>query len=195
MQSLSTSAVLGASDLDAHPSFNVVIAYEDFDTGKHARKTYDFLVENLGQECQFANQMWKFDVLRIPALREMAANDATLADVIIISCHGGDELPGSVKAWIESWLAQKVNPIALVALFDCPPEEFPKTQGIRTYLANAARKGGIEFFAQPDEWPDRRNGDGLLPFRHDPGLHGRTMSTLAGVAQQDPGFLRWGINE
>ncbi len=123
MQYVLTSRLLGSSDLNASPTFNVVIAYEDFDTGKHARKTYDFLVENLGPQCHFTNQMWKFDVLRIPKLREMAANDAVLADLIIVSSHGGEELPGPVKAWLESWLAQKGNPIALVALFDCPPEE------------------------------------------------------------------------
>jgi len=45
------------------PIFNVVIAYEDFETGKTCEGTYDFLVNNLRHECRFENQMWKFDVL------------------------------------------------------------------------------------------------------------------------------------
>jgi hypothetical protein len=195
MECVLTSAPLAATDLDANPTFNVLIAYEDFETGKHARKTYDFLVGNLGQGCQFTNQMWKFDVLSIPRLRDLAARDAVLADIVIISSHGEDELPGGVRAWLESWLAQKGNPIALVALFDCPHEESPKTRRIRTYLADAAGKGGIEFFAQPDYWPGHRNDDGSLPYRDDPGLNGRTLSTLAGAVQQDLSSSRWGINE
>ena len=57
---------LESPESDLNSTFNVVIAYEDFDTGKHARKTYDFLVENLGQRCEFTNQMWKFEVLSVP---------------------------------------------------------------------------------------------------------------------------------
>ena len=88
MQSSLAIAPMKPSDLEANPMFNVVIAYEDFETGKRAKKTYDFLVENLGHDARFSNQMWKFDVLTIPKLREMAAKDATAADIIIISCHG-----------------------------------------------------------------------------------------------------------
>src|SRR5262245_65262142 len=86
-------------------TFNVVIAYEDFETGKNAKKTYDFLVEHLGHECVFSNQMWKFDVLTLPKLKEMAISDAREADIIIISAHGNNDLPPQVKAWIEGWAA------------------------------------------------------------------------------------------
>src|SRR5947209_20040133 len=91
---------LKSSVLESNSRFNVVIAYEDFETGKHAKRTYDFLVENLGHDCQFTNQMWKFEVLCIPKLREMAARDAAMADIVMISCHG-KELPPEVKAWVE----------------------------------------------------------------------------------------------
>src|ERR1051325_527110 len=101
-QSLSYSRI-GSPDLQANPLINVVIAYEDFETGKHAKKTYDFLVEHLSEQCRFINQMWKFDVLSIPKLREMAAKDAAMADIVIVSCHGAEDLPADVKAWIELW--------------------------------------------------------------------------------------------
>src|SRR5438105_1310923 len=66
------------SGLEAQPELNVVIAYEDFETGKRAKTTYDFLSENLGTNCKFSSQMWKFEVLGIPKLREMAAQDAAV---------------------------------------------------------------------------------------------------------------------
>jgi len=182
---------MGASDLDANPTCNVVIAYEDFDAGKHARKTYDFLVATLGRECQFTNQMWQFDALGIPKLRERVAKDALQADIIIISSHGGDELAEPVKAWIESCLAEKGNANALVALFDCPDEDSLKTQRIRTYLADVAERGGMEFFAQPDDWPGPGNGDGPLPFRRDSDVDGRTLSTLGVALEQDRNRSFW----
>src|SRR5436190_4759290 len=104
-------------DADSGSPFNVLIAYEDFETGKHAKRTYDYLAENLGRECQLTNQMWKFDALTIPKLRDIAVRDATMADIIIISSHG-DNLPDCVTSWIESWLRAGAEALALVALFD-----------------------------------------------------------------------------
>jgi hypothetical protein len=195
MQSAISDLSSSPTDVDNTPTFGVIIAYEDFATGKHAKKTYDFLVENLRRECRFVSQMWKFDVLTIPKLREMAVKDAVMADIIIVSSHGGADLPEEVKAWIEGWLAEKGNAIALVALFDCPPEEALRTYPLRSYLAGVARRGNLEFFAQPDEWPGKRIRPDVLAARLTPGLNHKTLSTLAGVVQRDMTHRRWGSNE
>jgi len=163
-------------DLEFNPVFNVVIVYEDFESGKQARKTYDYLVENLGTDCQFENQMWKFDVLRIPKLREMAARDAAAADIIIISGHGGSELPADVRHWIEAWQNQSLRAIALVALFDRPHEE---TGAIRAYLADAARRCNMAFFAQPDDWPGKTGTESPSPSQ----CHPKSRNTLTSVEE------------
>src|SRR4051812_21678448 len=147
MQSLSLPA-FGSSDRDGNPALNVVIAYEDLETGKRAMKTYEYMVQQLGDQCLFANQMWKFDVLAVPKLKEIAAKDAAAAEIIIVSAHEGRELPAEVKAWIEMWLAYKRETGALVALFDGDAAENPA----RTYLAEVARRAKIEFFCQPGMW-------------------------------------------
>ncbi len=179
-------------ELDAKPTLNVLIAYEDFETGKHAKSTYDFLVEHLGHEFQFLNQMWKFDVLSIPKLREMAAKDASMAHIILISSHGR-ELPQEVKSWIETWLAEKGNPMALVALFTDSANHSIETSAVRAYLEGVARRGQLEFFAQPDDWPGKKNGTSFL-FNRSSGP-GKALSTLAGVVERDLSYPRWGINE
>lgn len=179
----------GASDLETNPTFKVVIAYEDFETGKHAKRTYDFLVENLGRECQLSNEMWKFEVLRIPKLREMAAKDATHADILLISSHGGRDLPDEVKHWLECWLQAPGEPLAVVALFDRPREQ---TLAVRAYLADVARRANTAFFAQPDDWPQQHPGD-LLPFlsRRPDLKQGELFTTLAGVVQQEQAVPHW----
>src|SRR5579862_6505421 len=101
MHTLSLPA-LGSSDTEGSNALNVVIAYEDLETGKRAMKTYDYLVEHLGDQCLFTNQMWKFDVLAVPKLRDIAAKDAVAADIIIVAAHEGNELPAEVKAWISN---------------------------------------------------------------------------------------------
>lgn len=189
MQETLNCPSFGASDLETNPTFNVVIAYEDFETGKRAKKTYDFLVENLGRECQLANQMWKFEVLRIPKLREMAVRDAATADILLVSCHGGTDLPAEVKHWLESWLQAPGEPLALVALFDRPREH---TLAIRSYLASVARRAKTAFFAQPDDWPQQSSADLLPAFARHPDLNqGDLFTTLAGVVQQEQPAPRW----
>jgi len=193
MQHTGLHSPIGSSDLEADPVFNIVIAYEDFDTGKHAKETFDFLVSNLGHECRFCNQMWKFDVLSIPRLREMAAKDALAADIIIISCHGTHGLSPDVKAWINSWVYEQSNAIALVTLFT-DASTYGEYHNIRSYLAEVAKCARMEFFAQPNPVPFK-NVEGLFESNRAAKREKRTLSALAGVIQRDQTFPRWGINE
>ena len=139
--------------------------------------------------------MWKFDVLGIPKLREMAAKDAAQADIVIISCHGHNDLPVEVKAWIELWLAENSSAIALVALFDSPPMDPQQTDSIRDYIAAVARRGQMEFFAQPYDGHIGNKPALRMPFRESSPLDEEALSTISGVMQQDLSFPRWGINE
>lgn len=188
------SSPLDSLDLDTDPIFSVVIAYEDFNCGKRAKITYDFLVEQLGKECRFTNQMWKFDVLSIPKLREWAVRDAAQADIILISCSGND-LPPEVKAWIELWLAEPTHPLALVALCDKAQPENSYSQSVRHYLTDVARRGQMEFFAQPDEWPGHRITDETILFQRDTAFDQKALPAFSGVIQRDLSAPHWGINE
>ncbi len=181
MQMLSLPA-FGSSDAEANPALTVVIAYEDLETGKRAMKTYDYLVEHLGDQCLFSNQMWKFDVLVVPKLKEIAAKDAAAADIIIVSAHEGNDLPPEVKAWAELWLSYRARPSALVGLFEGESVDFP----VRDYLASVAKRANIEFFCQPGLWPEKQNRNATM---------NQTLSILADVMQQDREIQHWGINE
>jgi hypothetical protein len=180
-----------SAELSAN-TFNVLIAYENIESGKQAKNTYDFLVEKLGGECQFTSQMWKFEVLNIPQLRELAVKDASKADIIIIACHG-DKLPFEVKAWIELWLSEPHHPFALVGMFDSSGKQSYYTNEVRRYLADVAKRGEMEFFAQPDEFADNMN---VEPFRFQapPTFLEFGLSVEKGLKEQT-NFPRWGINE
>jgi hypothetical protein len=192
MQSTLRLSPLGSPEQDPDPVFNVLIAYEDFETGKQAKQTYDFLVENLEGECIFANQMWKFDVLSIPKLREMAAKDAAAADIVIISCRDR-EFPHYVHSWMESWLMEEHRPLALVALID-RIERGEQSGGLRNYLSQLAKRGKMEFFAQPEGWSAKQKLEDQLMFHRDmPNL--KTFSALAGAIERENSYSRWGINE
>jgi hypothetical protein len=193
MQQTLTLLPSDSSEAESNPVFNVLIAYEDFETGKHAKQTYDFLVENLGHECHMTNQMWKFDVLSIPKLREIAVRDATMADIIILSSHG-QELPDCVVKWIESWLMRGTTSLALVALFEKSEASGQVSPALRDYLVDVAKRGHMEFFAQPAADLSNRSDESLqLPLRDI--SSDRTLSTIAGVVHRDISIPRWGLNE
>lgn len=184
-------------EIPSQPNFRVVIAYQDLEAGKNARRTYDYMAHQLGYDCQFTNEMWNFDVLGIPRLREMAARDATNADMIIIACHGDQPLPDSLKSWIELWMTEEVNSIALVALFDSAHLSSPGAGKIREYLAEVAHRANMEFFAQTDPWPKRNRTSGFMP-----GLPSWTaqatddpLSASLQFRRRHEAFPHWGINE
>jgi hypothetical protein len=182
-----------STDFDLSPCFDVVIAYEDFETGKHAKRTYDFLTEHLSNECTFSNQMWKFDVLGIPNLRQMAAQDASQADIVIISCHGDQPLPAEVKAWIELWISGENHPVALVALFDETTISNLQVHGTTAYLRQVATRVGMEFFAQPSVKSDTNE----LRLESKPGAPAIQASLFPNlpISRRQTSFARWGINE
>jgi len=175
--------------------FNVVIAYEDFETGKQAKKACDFLTENLGPDCHVNNQMWKFDVLGLAKLREMAAKDAAAADIIIISCRGDNELPEPLKAWIELWLAEKGKALALVALLDRPQDHLFQSRAVRDYLAGVAKRANMAFFSQPESGLGESNMDEHFKLGDRSKRQDRASTALAGAVYRDHSLPRWGINE
>src|ERR1043165_8791100 len=179
MQRLLTYPSVGPSDLEANPSFNVVVVYEDVESGKNAQETCDFLAKHLGSNFQFNSQMWKFDAPSVPQLRELAAEDAVRADLVIISSRGRTDLPVEVKNWIEQWLAEKGNVMALAAIFGSLSRETIQAPAIRAYLADVARRGRMEFFAQPAERPVRKDERG-----HFGDHHASALDEVAGRERQ-----------
>lgn len=192
--------------METPPPFNVVIVYEDFAAGKHAKETYDYLVHQLGRDFDFTNQMWKFDVLGNCKMNELAVKDAVMADLIIVSTHGTDELPAEVKAWLEHWVTLKSNAMALVYLVDHPNiQESPESAATRSYLQDAAKRAAIGFFAQPNDWPDYDDDYSVQQFSE---RAERTSNIMADFIQNNnlglqshaaipvyAGTARWGINE
>lgn len=177
---------------EVRPAFNVVIAYEDFAAGKHAQETYDYLINQLGHDFHFNNQMWKFDILENSKMRELAIKDATESDLIIVSTHGSGELPAGVKSWIESWVQDKGHAMALVTLVDRPKDLFKEDVSIRAYLQDAAKRAKVDFFAQPDDWPDREED---FSVEQNTDRAQKTSLIMADFIHHNvAGAVRWGIN-
>ncbi len=173
---------------------NVMLAYQDFSTGMHALRTFEHLFVNGRHAPQLKTQnVWKFDLLGIRKLREIAVAEAAVADMVIISVHGPGELPNGVKEWIEGWVMERQpGPGALVMLMDDSDAEAPEQLAVEAYLQACAAHAGMDCFINRIQ-----------------GRHGLEKSALASSPQTDwpavdiqmesqpdsGGSPRWGINE
>ena len=131
-------------------SINAVAAYEDAPTDARVNEFCRTLVRNFGRNCEVTKQMWLLNELRMPQLRAIAANDAAVADIVIIAIHHSESLPAELKDWIETWLARKgKHPPVLLALLD--PAHQGDSSSLRVYLEGVAKKERLELITQSDE--------------------------------------------
>src|SRR3981081_3948834 len=146
MQSLLLSQDMFSGNRSPSTPFNVVIMYEDFGTGKQAKKGLDYVAEELGNDLEFRHSMWRLDILQDPKLNVLAAALAE-ADLLIISLRGEGQLPSKIRALINERLVQTVNhQCALVALFE---GAVPATRSsVYACLATLAQQRGLDFFEQ-----------------------------------------------
>ncbi|MEW6305958.1 MAG: hypothetical protein AB1705_20985 [Verrucomicrobiota bacterium] len=137
---------------ETKPQFNIVLAYADMETAKRGKQVHDRLVAELGNECTFILRLWKFDVLRDAKLRAQAAKEAADANMLIISTHGGRDLPRAVKSWVRTSLKEKrESPAALVALLEGRNDPPKGPRSVRAYLCKQAVRHKLDFFACAEE--------------------------------------------
>jgi hypothetical protein len=150
MQSSLFTEHVGDEGLPVTCNVNIVIAFEDAATAKHAEQFYERLKERLGGEFEFTRYQWSFALLQDAAVRDAAAQDAAQADIVIIATHGDLELPEHVDNWFQAWVGRNASPMALVALFDRPAESTEAREDVRAALSRIAQTGGMDFFAEPE---------------------------------------------
>ena len=129
--------------------FAVSAACEDSSTSTRADEFCRGLSRELAPSCTIAKEMWLFNQLCVPGLRAIAAGEAALAQLIIISVHHAESLPDAVKRWIELWLGhRKGHNIVLLALFD--PVYAGVSSSMRGYLQDVAKRGDMDLLVKSE---------------------------------------------
>ncbi len=132
-------------DLDDKSKSKVVVIYEDGPTGRRAKHFYDKLIHELEDESAFSLELWSFQVLAIPELRESAAESAAQADFVILSLHEKAELSVDVREWIETWSKLIIGKgPALIALVDTT--RGGTNDSALAYLKSVAKRTEVDFF-------------------------------------------------
>ena len=128
----------------------VLGAYEDSSAGARVYEFCRELSKILGQQCEITKVTCPFNEFCIPQFRAVAADEAALSDLIIISAHQAESLPAEVRSWIEMWLGQTGSrPKVLVALFDAVYRGNPDP--LRVYLKEVAERGQMRLVVQEED--------------------------------------------
>ena len=122
----------------------LLAAFEDSATGNRVKEFIRELSRDLGAECSVIEHIWLFNTFGLLELQEIAAEEASVSDLVVISMHQADAVPDGVKGWIDLWLQRHTRqPAILLALLDADYEG--ASSSVETYLKQAARRGGMEF--------------------------------------------------
>ena len=133
----------------------LLATFEDSVTGMRVKEFCQDLSRHLGQQCQIIEHVWLLSTLRFRELQEIAAEEASVADLIIVSFHAAASLPDEVKGWIDLWLRHRgTRKAVLLALLDPADEGAPGA--IEAYLQEVARRGGMEFLVESGTVPAAR---------------------------------------
>ena len=133
----------------------LLAAFEDSTTGMRVKEFCQRLSRELGSDCQLIEHVWLFNTFRLRELQEIAAEEASASDLVIISTYRAGTLPDEVKGWIDLWLQQRASqPAILLTLLDTDYEGASKA--VEAYLQKAARRGSMEFLVGSGEVPDVR---------------------------------------
>ena len=180
------------SGLDA-ATLNVYILYEDVVAGCRATQALDRVAQRISPETDFQFNLLQFELLQLASLRELAAQQAQQAVILMVAAHGQRGLPPLVREWIEEWLNRSSeNPRAMVLSLDAAGHNFAAADQIITPIESAARQAGVEFFVHFDEpLTGHRERPLANPPRYD------APPTWLGVASefQVERHSHWGINE
>jgi hypothetical protein len=134
--------------------------------------------------CETDCDLWTFDLLREPLLRDWAIGEAADADMVVIAACGDAELPDYVKTWIEHWLLQRGEKRSiLVGILDKGAGTSREAPRLCAYLRQMAEKQHMPFFCNADRlWQsDVRHRDEIMTLSAE-----GTLPEMAEVFHQPP---------
>jgi len=135
--------------------FAVSAVCEDSSTGARVNEFCQSLSRYLEPNCKITKELWLLSELRTPQLRSIAATETAQADLVVVSIHHAETLPEGLQSWIDLWLGQRRNHVAvLLALFD--PLHLGSSSSLQAHLGAVAKKGNMEFLVQSEEAPEDR---------------------------------------
>lgn len=132
----------------------VVVAYEDYDADKRAHHACQQILQAVQRDKDLSPAFWKFDMLKLRAMRDAAAEEAAGADLLVLA-PGGSNLPVGVLEWVESSLQHPRCLKALLVLLAPDSEDIETTPKAAHRLKALAGQLRVPFWCLQLETPSR----------------------------------------
>ena len=179
--------------LAATESWSVAVVCEDAAIHAHALEVCDQFVKEYWTELEFEFSWWLFAGLGDPEKALAAARAAADADMIVLATHPEGDLPETVKAWFEAWLAKRgEREGTLIGLIRETAGTESSASPKHIYLREIAHRAKMDFLS---EMP--RMVPGTIPNDTDAVTRraGQVTSVLDGILRQSRPPSHYGLNE
>jgi hypothetical protein len=123
--------------------------YVDFPAGFRARHLTKQIAASAGNDWRVRVEMWKLDAIGpVGPIRDMIAQEAGEADVLLVATSSLDQLDPAVVRWLESlvhWRANRAIPGLLIGLLAGDDGIVQEVNRSVRPLAAFARRTGMDF--------------------------------------------------
>lgn len=168
--------------------FNVVVIYDHAESACRAMTLVDGLATEFSGDLEVHREIWRFDILEFPALRDAAFQNAAEADLLIVASDGNFDLPPTLKDFLERWSVTTLpGATALAAVLPQRTVPSPVHPLLCRYLEELATHAGQPFFARSFSAPKTAT--------FEPHLLAETVAPLASLEDRAQPVPHWGINE
>jgi len=172
---------------------DAVLLYEDLGAGLRGKGVLDYAVRLFPGAPRFNLAIWRFDVLRTVIVRELALHKASVADIVVLSAHGGKALPKLVKLWLKQWFGRKSDePCALMVSFNEDSRDNASAAQIVSSLQAESKARDVAVFPHFSE-TSYADGDPAVQTNQRPG--GLRATGFDGNWRWPEFESHWGINE
>lgn len=175
------------------PPMRVVIVYEDVDCGLRAMQLYERLTREYEREFSFQLDLWRWEILGMPAIGDLAAYAAAAADMVLMSITGRTELSPVIKSWVENWIPRKTESDgALVLLLDKPNDHSAYQASTVSYLRSAASGANVKFMVHSAQYPTLGPNSLGQQFGS---KSTKSKSPLSQALAKGEAYPHWGLND
>ena len=149
-----------------HP-FRVVVVSENDTAAVRAQELSTRLASRLKGAFRLRCAHWNFAMLELEPMRDQAAKEAIVAEMVIISAQWAGDLPATVKRWAENWSSHKRGHFsALVALVNPKAAADLHPRPLCSYLRTLAEENGMDFFTNEECVASDRYSSAEAGFAH-----------------------------
>lgn len=141
-----------------------VIAYEDVKANRRAKRACQQIAQAVRPDCVWSTAWWNFTMLQVRSIRDIAAQEAAVADLMVLTAHDDVEYPRCVMEWAQVALERSSSrPKALLVLLGPPHEGSENALSYGHPLEHLAQQAQVPLCCLRPELSHSRWSEGSYP--------------------------------